>query len=347
MKLVTRLLLIMLFTLGIASANVFDDLLRTGDSGSFTVSDGKLKHKNGEIVQYKINYTKWIPASPNGHVLIYNHGLQSHMGWYFPTAEELFSMDFTVYAFDRIASGKSSGGAYKANSGISNKKGHIRTWTLFTKTLGKMIDIVENENPKKKLHLWANSYGAKVVTAYMLEKEDKRIDSIVFTTPGLFRDKIKMPLPFNILKLLFSGKTKGFPTPIVAKNKNNGAHWFTSDEEWFDRIEKDELSGREFTKTFFFQTKKLDKYIAKKAKKKSLLREIPQIYLMVRNDPMMNNSKVNKHIKTLRNNKAYYKFYEGGEDKRHFLTFTSDRKEVLRDVKNFFLGEIDSIDNLK
>jgi alpha-beta hydrolase superfamily lysophospholipase len=268
------------------------------------------------------------------------------MGWYFSTAEELSSMGFTVYASDRIASGKSSGGAYKTNSGISNKKGHIRTWTLFTKILGKMIDIVDNENPKKKLHLWANSYGAKIVTAYMLEKNDKRIDSIVFTTPGLFRDKNKMPLSFNVLKILFASKTKGFPTPIVAKNKDNGAHWFTSDRKWFARIEKDELSGREFTKTFFFQTKKLDKYIAKKAKKKSLLREIPQIYLMVRNDPMMDNSKVEKHIKILRNTEANYKFYEGGEDKCHFLTFTSDRKEVLRDVKNFILGEIDRIEGL-
>jgi hypothetical protein len=67
---------------------------------------------------------------------------------------------------------------------------------------------------------------------------------------------------------------------------------------------------------------------------------------MVRNDPMMDNSKVEKHIKILRNTEANYKFYEEGEDKCHFLTFTSDRKEVLRDVKNFILGEIDRIEGL-
>ncbi len=73
--------------------------------------DEQVSVKIGTEIAYHLAYTRWIPESPNGIVIVYNHGLQSHRGWFNGTANDLVARGYTVYAFDRIGSGTSSRGS--------------------------------------------------------------------------------------------------------------------------------------------------------------------------------------------------------------------------------------------
>ena len=310
---------------------------------SFETDDVMLPMHGDEISKeylnrFRIDYTKWTPSESNGHIIIYNHGLQSHRAWFFDTAEELVEQGFTIYAFDRIGSGTSSNKIpiSNYNPSLIVKPGHIHDWKIFVKTLQEIKNIAKNENPISKIHLWGNSYGAKIVTSYLLMNEDKDISSVVFTTPGLYLNKENMPLPFSIFKFIFSSDQNYFNSPLYETDSDNGASHFTSDPEYFEKIKHDTLSNRKITRRFLIETRSMDKFISKKSNGKSNLGHIPRFYLMVKNDVMMDNEKMIKHINK-NSQLAEYKWYSGGDDNRHFLTFTKDKFEALSDIVDFIL----------
>jgi len=325
------------FVLLILSFNIFAG---TGKTFHWLVSLDTTK------TNYRIDYTKWVPQAGNfnNHVIVYNHGLQSHRAWENETFEKLSDLGFVVLAFDRIGSGTSEGElAKKSNKRL---KGHIKNWQSFVETLDKFVGVVKNEYPTSSLHLWANSYGAKIVTAYLLQKKDESIISTVFTTPGLYRNTVSMPLPqeYNVLVLdrlpLFKiSDEKYFPSTITSIDGDNGAHWFTSMDSYFEYIKTDEQSLRKMTKGFLEQTQAMDKFISKTdVKTNNLLNGQKRFYVMVNGDEMMDNQKVLSHIE--RNPQgADYKLYEGGADHKHFLAFTEDSEIVLNDIVEYLLRD--------
>ncbi|OFZ68007.1 MAG: hypothetical protein A2451_14110 [Bdellovibrionales bacterium RIFOXYC2_FULL_39_8] len=134
------------------------------------------------------------------------------------------------------------------------------------------------------------------------------------------------------------------PSPIYPVNGDNGAGLFTSTEPYFYKIKHDNLSLRQFTKMFYDQATKLDKFIKVHANGTSALNDNPRLYLLVENDPMMDNIQTIKHIQQNRP-QAIAKYYPGGPDHRHFLSYTIDREEEMEDVVNFLLGNINALEN--
>ncbi len=330
----------------------FADFLGAGQNSEFTQIDTKLSRNMGQEVSYKIAYTKWTPKESNGRVIIYNHGLQSHRGWFNQTAARFMDEGYTLYAFDRIGTGDSSPGkSYvvdamnRENDHIEGTMGHIRSWKLFIETLDQMISIAQKEHPATDIYLWANSYGAKVVTAYLMRHGLERgIAGTIFTTPGIYRNKKSMPLPVAKWKFLFAGHMYHFPTPIKAEGNDNGAHWFTSDPHFTALIAGDSKSTRKITANFYLQTNKLDKYISKYFYHNDSLASIPRFYAMVEGDLMMDNTKMERMLRR-RSENITAKFYQGGSDHKHFVTFTSDKEEVLADILLFLEGQANQINN--
>ncbi|HLE12725.1 MAG: hypothetical protein A2504_09765 [Bdellovibrionales bacterium RIFOXYD12_FULL_39_22] len=336
-------------TNAICAENTFAHDLITGVNKTFYQLDTDSVKVRNFSHRYAIAYTKWTPddGNDNGHVIIYNHGLQSHRGWFYETAEHLRASGFTVYAYDRIGSGESTSlvPASRYSAEIVNLKGHIHSWYVYIKTLEMMKEIAKEENPSAKIHLWGNSFGAKIVTAYIIINGDKDdLSSTIFSTPGLYRNEKSMPLPFSKLKYLFSGMDQYLPSPIYPVNGDNGAGLFTSTEPYFYKIKHDNLSLRQFTKMFYDQATKLDKFIKVHANGTSALNDNPRLYLLVENDPMMDNIQTIKHIQQNRP-QAIAKYYPGGPDHRHFLSYTIDREEEMEDVVNFLLGNINALEN--
>jgi len=332
-------------TFGIATAaetppDPFADLRGNGETGEFTVVDGELREKAGDEVSYAIAYTRWNPERPNGTTIVYNHGLQSHRGWYNATATWLAERGFTVFAFDRIGSGTSADGLAFKDKNLVEARGHVHSWELFLDTVDGMLSVVHEERPNDRIFLWGNSYGAKVVTAWLLDNaktlKGQNVAGAIYTSPGLYQNKKTMPLPFSKAKLASSGGLRRFPVPMVATNNDNGAHWFVAPGPWFDRIAADGLSLREVTRTFYMQTRKMDGFVA--SHRKGLRIPVPTFYALVRNDVMMDNDKLERHVEERASN-GTVKYYSGGPDHKHFLLFTEDRNAVLADVAAFLANQ--------
>ncbi len=354
---ITQCLSFLILTCSFTSVHAVDNPftvdLKTGENGFFLQEDPFYSDKLKETVQYKLDYTRWQPSSQkdNGHVIIYNHGLQSHRAWFNATAEKLKLLGYTVYAFDRIGSGTSSD-AYALDGwymgmeewvpflpfvDVVQRRGHIRDYDQFLTSIDKMKKIALNENPNKKIHLWGNSYGAKIVTNYLLDSErSHNISSSIFTTPGLYRNKEKMPLPFSRVSLFLSKSADQFESPVVPIDNNKGAHWFTSMPTWLDRITNDPLSLRTMTRKMGFQTLAMDKNIAAHEGKNLDFSKSKRFYLMVNDDVMMDNEKMQQHIANNQGNNQV-KFYQGGKENKHFLAFTADADTAINDIDQFLL----------
>jgi len=316
----------------------------SGQLHTFTFEDEQFSDFP-EPVEYEIKYTKWEPSSDNGQVIIYNHGLQSHRGWFNTSAEYLSMLGYTVYSFDRIGSGTSSDGVsvaeqYDPQSGfdpvIIKKPGHIRSWRLFTYTLDLMVQLVKAENPERKINLLANSFGSHVVTAYINQYEPDDIENAIFATPAFHPS---LPLPFDINDLISSAPGTYFDSIIPEINQDNGANMFTSQQFYHNAIKYDEKSLRRLTKEYYFAISQISRFnLVTHNTPEQYLTQIRRFYLIVNGDPMMDNVKTAQYISDNDIN-SYAKFYEGGQDHKHFLAFTSDMQEALLDMHAFLQNQ--------
>ncbi len=317
----------------------FDVDLGDGEVGELHVVDEELSHQLDAEAAYTIRYTRWRPATTNNRVIVYNHGLQSHRGWFNATAGALQRNGYTVYAFDRIGSGESSDGLSWRDGKLQRARGHVRDWDLFVEVLDRTLVLAGEENPGAEIAIWGNSYGAKIVTSYLFlragDLEERGVTGAIFTTPGLYANYETMPLAFSKIKLLFSCGLDRFPVPMVEQNGDNGASWFVAPGPWFDKIRQDSLSLRDATREFWMQTRNMDRYIA--GRRKTVKLAVPAVYLMVRNDRLMDNDKMERHL-SRHVAKGLYKYYTGGPHRKHFLPFTKDAEQALGDVLLFLDG---------
>jgi alpha-beta hydrolase superfamily lysophospholipase len=328
-----------------APANPFAEQIGRGIVSAFDQVDEELSKKLGTPVTYRVRYTKWLPDESPKKVVIYNHGFQSHRAWMNATANRLAEDGYAVYAFDRIGSGESDDGAALRSGEIQRSRGHVQSWELFLATLDEVTEIAAKEHPQTELVLWGNSYGAKLVTAYLHsrsnELERRNIRGAIFTTPGLFQNKKSMPLPFSKLKLVFSRSLTLFPVPMVEQDGDNGASWFVAQgTPWFERIQRDELSLREVTRRFYLQTAKLDKFLRKKRKDRL---SVPALYLLVEADTLMDNVKMEADASS-RATDTVLKYFQGGPESKHFLLFTQDGEPAYLDILRFLDGRASEIE---
>jgi alpha-beta hydrolase superfamily lysophospholipase len=346
------LLLISVSANSLTQTTPFSADLKTGQVFSFEQKDAFFSEALGKDVIYRLDYTRWLPEHSNGQVIVYNHGLQSHRAWFNSTAEYLRSIGYAVYAFDRIGSGTSSD-AYAFDGyplGLEDfmpflpdikpvtRRGHIQDYHMFLDSIDLMLDIVKKEHTHGKINLWANSYGAKIITSYLLDQDrSKRVQSAIFTTPGLFRNQQSMPLPFPKLSLLMGKNADSFASPVTPVNGDNGASWFTNMDTWLSKISNDPLSVRHMTRKLALETRAMDKYIAEQSKYSNPLHNKKRLYLLVNNDAMMDNDKVMAHIQKNKPG-SQVNVYEGGAKHKHFLTFTPDAQAALADI-HLFISE--------
>jgi pimeloyl-ACP methyl ester carboxylesterase len=329
-----------------STADPFADLVAGGIAFELHQPDPELAPAVGEPAGYSIACTRWQPDVPNGRTIVYLHGLQDHRGWFSPTALALAGAGYAVVACDRIGSGTSSDGLGSHLGRRFSARGHVRAWSLHLTTLDLVLDRVAADHPTHDVILWSTGYGAKLVTAYLIDRaaelERRRVSAAVFTNPQLFRNTGSMPRPFPKLAQLKGPPDRLLPVPMVERDEDNGAAWFVPPGEWFDRIRADRLSLRQVTRTFYQETDRLDQYW--KYRRPNRRHQLPCFYQLVAGDAVADNARTERHIQTRAVN-SVVKPYDSGPGHPHFLLLSAAGAEAVTDVRAFLEGRWDEIAN--
>lgn len=195
---------------------------------------------SGESLAY-IAYTN--PGARTA--LVYLHGIESHAGWFAIAASQLQRQDFDVYCLDRRGSGLN-----RENRGFLS--GHVDAYETLLADIDSFITPLRNRYDQ--VFLVGLSWGGKLALAYGLS-HPQAVDGLVLITPGL-RAKVDVD-PLNKLKI---GLLSPFrPTALVATPI--WPEMFTTTPVYLDYIRDDPLRLTSATVRFFWQSRRLDKYI--------------------------------------------------------------------------------------
>lgn len=177
--------------------------------------------------------------------LVYLHGIESHAGWFALAAPQLNEQGFDVFCLDRRGSGLNR-----------ENRGFISGYTDSYETL--LADIRAFVMPLHKRYdrvfLVGLSWGGKLALAYGLSHADD-IDGLILITPGL-RAEVDVSV-LNKLKIALLSPINPaarVPTPIQPE-------MFTTTPVFLDYIRDDPLRLSSATVRFFWNSRRLDKFV--------------------------------------------------------------------------------------
>ena len=113
----------------------------------------------------------WLPE--NGalkHILVISHGLGEHSGRYTHVGEMFAAKGIGVYACDHRGHGNSFG-----------KRGHIMSWSDYTRDLSLVEQFVREKHPDIPLALWGHSMGSLIALRFVETFPDNRFKALVVT----------------------------------------------------------------------------------------------------------------------------------------------------------------------
>lgn len=198
---------------------------------------------------YRLACRRWRPPAgtrPRG-LVIYLHGIQSHGGWYEGSARHLADAGFTVYLPDRRGSGLNTA-----------DRGHAESWEQLAADVVAVEDQALAESPGgAPLALVGVSWGGKLAAA-LAAMHGGRYAALALLCPGICpqRDVSRWTKLRIALALTRGRRTARFPIPL------GDPHLFTATPRWLDYLAGDELSLREATAGFLFQSRRLDEALA-------------------------------------------------------------------------------------
>ena len=258
-------------------------------------------------------YREW-EGRKHKNVVIYLHGLESHMGWFMETGNFLNRKGFHVYAVDRRGSGMSQ-----------VNRGHIDSYKTFLEDIKEMVELAREEHPGKRIYLMGLCWGGKIAVTFAAYHQDL-IDGLILVAPAI-RAKVTISLKAKI-DVLFSTlfrPRKLFGVPLED-------HMFTKNPKYLDFIKKDDLKLKKVTARFFFETGKMDIHF------KSIAHRIhiPVLVLLAGEDQIVDNQKVKKWFHEISSKDKTLKIYH---DCYHSLQFEKEAKTITNYIANWIRRE--------
>ena len=190
---------------------------------------------------YLLGFRKYASANATGPVLAFNHGIQSHSGWYGRGCRYFADAGFTNYFFDR------------RGSGINEvDRGHARSHFQLMDDLRACLAMLRREHPKSPLILTAISWGGKLAVATLADHPELA-DGLILVAPG-FVPQVHPPLS-DQLRIALAGPfrpRRKLPVPL------SDPALFTPHAEGQRLIEQDPLSIREASARLLFCSRLLD-----------------------------------------------------------------------------------------
>jgi acylglycerol lipase len=108
----------------------------------------------------KIFFRSWKPETKPRAVVVICHGVNSHSGHYFWTAEQFAKRGFATYALDLRGRGKSEGERF-----------YVETVTDYVSDVAGVIKIAKSRHPGVPVFLLGHSAGGVVSSVYVLENQ--------------------------------------------------------------------------------------------------------------------------------------------------------------------------------
>lgn len=255
----------------------------------------------------ELHYRRWSVRAPRG-ALIALHGIQSHSGWYVGSCAHVARAGYEVTFIDRRGAGLNKFG-----------RGDVESAAVLVDDLREHVDDVRRRLDDVPVHLAAISWGAKLACAALI-LHPELADSLTLIGPGLV-SKVDVTFGTKVLTAvaLVTNPRKRFDIPL------REAALFTDNPERIAYIEKDSLSLRECTARFLYQTRRLDGFVRRNARK---LR-VPLLVMLAGRDRIVDNQAVRRLVGRFSSRPTEIIEYP---DAAHTLEFEPDPSPIFDDM---------------
>ena len=268
------------------------------------------KSRGMNLINIKAEDSVLIPCavwSGEKAIILYLHGIESHLGWFKGMADHLQNKGLCIYAFDRRGSGLSQ-----------EEKGHIASYKILIKDIETVVDHIKKEHPNKRIYLLGVCGGGKFALGF-LGKNPLSVDGLILISPAI---KVKFKIPITSkLDIFFSSifhPRKRMPTYMHDE-------MFTKNKKYLDYIKTDKLRLKYVTARFYKEIKSMEMSWSKKFIKQ----DIPILTLVAGNDQVVNNNQVAKWFHKLKSRDKTIETFSGCD---HFLPFEDKAFEIGENI---------------
>ena len=269
---------------------------------------------------YQIACRRYLPPEgrrPRG-LVIYLHGIQSHGGWYEASSRHLASSGLAVYFADRRGSGLN-----KVN------RGHADSWELLARDVTDLENLALAEwadaEGTPRLMLLAVSWGGKLAAA-LAAMHDGRYSGLAMLCPGICPKRgLSLATKLSIaVALARKNEFQKFAIPLADPNL------FTATPRWLEFLQGDELSLREATARFLFESRRLDEFLAEAHRWVN----VPVLLALAGRDRVIDNFATGQYLMKMASHDRTVLYYEKAH---HTLEFEPDPSPVFEDLADWLL----------
>lgn len=142
-----------------------------------------MRHDRGTFIGAggsNLYYQSWHPQARPSAVLVLIHGLGGHSGMFPLLVEYLVARDYVVYGFDLRGHGRSSG-----------QRGYINSWADFREDLRAFLKLIRTSENELPIFLLGHSLGSAIALEYVLHTKEV-FSGVVLLAPAL--GKVNIPL---------------------------------------------------------------------------------------------------------------------------------------------------------
>lgn len=272
---------------------------------------------------YDVIVARYRPTSSARGVIVANHGIQSHAGWFTRTSSDWAAAGLDVWFIDRRGSGQNR-----------DQRGHARGGGRLVEDTRQVVIAALRNSPDLPLVLTGICWGGKIAAA---AAADPRVpnDALMLLYPGLYqRIRGTIRNRFRLHTGRFLGASKRLvPLPLPES-------LFTSDPHWQQFIRDDELTLREISVGSLFAARDLDRMRQPKQV------TCPTLVQLAANDAIVDNDRVTKWALKTAGKSLVHRY--GNVD--HVIEFSSAREQAVQDTLKWFeslLGESRAAVNVK
>ncbi|MBI5723235.1 MAG: alpha/beta fold hydrolase [Planctomycetes bacterium] len=264
-----------------------------------------LRHRDG----YETSVYVHQPADSPTHLpVLYVHGIQSHAGWFGPSARFLADHGHNVFQVHR----RGSGDNVKA-------RGHAASWR---KLLDDVLDacmFVLDQTGASRLHLLGVSWGGKLLAAYAAQPgRAADIASLIMVAPGIV-SRVDMPISRKLLIALclpLAGR-KLFDIPL------DDVELFTGSEQMQEYLRRDPARLKRASAAFFYASRKLENILTRSPPGAI---PVPTSLILAGNDRIIDNARTMEIVNRLTARKVRVHELPG----RHTLEFENDPRPLYQ-----------------
>jgi len=241
-------------------------------------------------------------ADRNRLPVVYLHGIQSHPGWFYASAQALAAGGHLVVQVTRRGSGQNT-----------LDRGHAESLDELLEDTRAACRFTLDRANQDKLHLLAVSWGGKLAAAFAGRPDSGRaVASLTMVCPGIApRVDVSGWTKLCVAAALLVSPRRTFDIPL------NEVNLFTDNEEMRRYLSRDELRLHRATAKLFYVSRVLDRMLGKLP---SGSLKMPVSLILAARDRIIDNERTRRIVQRLADGKADVRVFPGA----HVLEFEPD-----------------------